>query len=66
MTSASHDPHPEGVTDTETVNDETFLTIDDVRIARREGDHWQPILPGYTIRETGEHLIITYPRSPAQ
>jgi hypothetical protein len=53
--------HPEGVIDEVIFGTDTLLTLDNVVIARREGDRWQPIFPGYTIREAGEHLIITYP-----
>jgi hypothetical protein len=56
----------DGIIDTETDGLDTFLTLDDVRIAKRVDNQWQPILPGYTIRETDEHLIITSPRSPAR
>jgi hypothetical protein len=50
-----------GVVDFETVGADTFLTLDDVRIAIRDGQRWRPILPGYTIREiSGGMLLIEY------
>jgi hypothetical protein len=61
MTRPPHDLHPEGVIDEVIFGTDTLLTLDNVVIAKREGDRWQPF-PGYTIREAGGgHLIITYP-----
>jgi hypothetical protein len=51
----------DGIVDFETIGDDTFLTLDDVRIAKLNGDRWQPMLPGYTVREiSGERLVIEY------